>query len=64
MNYALDTPIKRSVWVPEDPKWTPVPPSSGQQTQDHRSMTWLHHKPQNHAIFPKEAESGRKKQQK
>lgn len=64
MNYALDTPIKRGVWIPEETKFTPVPQHSSQQTQDHRVMTWLHHKPQNHAIFPKEPESGRKKHQK
>ena len=64
MNYALDTPIKRTVWNPDDIKWTPVPQHSSQQTQDHRMMTWLHHKPQKHAIFPIEAESGRKKYKK
>jgi hypothetical protein len=64
MNYALDTPIKRTTWTPEDTKWTPVPTHSSQQTQDHRSITWLHHKPQSHAIFPIQPESGRKKQKK
>jgi len=63
MNYALDTPTKKGVWIPEDPKFTPVPAHSSQQTQDHRVLTWLHHKPQNHAIFPKQAESGRSKYQ-
>jgi len=61
MNYFLDTPIKRKVWIPEETKATPVPPHSSQETQTHHTLTWLHHKPQNHAIFPKPAESGRKK---
>jgi hypothetical protein len=61
MNYALDTPVKRNLWIPPVPKDTPVEKHSGQETQDHRVMTWLHHKPQAHAIFPLEAQSGRKK---
>jgi hypothetical protein len=60
MNYALDTPIKRKVFIPEEPKYTPVPAHTSNQTQDHRVFTWLQHKPQNHAIFPKPAQSGRK----
>jgi len=61
MNYALDTPVKRKLWIPADPKAEAVPIHSGQQTQDHRVMTWLHHKPQSHAIFPIDPLSGRKK---
>jgi len=62
MNYALDTPVRRTLWTPEEPKFTPVPEHTSQQTQDHRVMTWLHHKPQQHAIFPRPPESGRKQQ--
>jgi hypothetical protein len=61
MNYALDTPIKRGVFVPETPKLNPIPQHSGQQTQDHRTKTWLLHKPQDHSIFPIPPQSGRKK---
>jgi hypothetical protein len=60
-NYALDTPIQRTVYTPEETKWTPVPPHTSNETQDHRIFTWLHHKPQTHAIFPFQAESGREK---
>ncbi len=61
MNYALDTPIKRTTFKPEETKYTPVPPHTSNQTQDHRIFSWLHHKPQNHAIFPRPAQSGRDK---
>ena len=61
MNYALDTPIKRSVYVPETPKLIQNPPHTSNQTQDHRIFQWLHHKPQTHAIFPQPAQSGRDK---
>jgi len=60
MNYFLDTPIKRQVYIPEEPKYTPVPTHHSNQTQEHRVFTWLHHKPQKHAIFPKPPESGKK----
>ena len=61
MNYALDTPIKRKMWSPPTPVLTPVPPHSSQQTHFHHTTTWLHHKPQEHAIFPLNSQSGRKK---
>jgi hypothetical protein len=61
MNYALDTPVRRSVYVPPAPVYTPVPQHSSNQTQDHHIFSWLQHKPQNHAIFPKPAVSGRHK---
>ena len=61
MNYALDTPIKRSVYVPPEPQTYTVPPHPSNYTQDHRIFNWLYHKPQNHAIFPKPAVSGRRK---
>jgi len=62
MNYPLSTPIKKGVYVPQETRWTPVPPPTSNQNQMHRSITWLHHKPQNHAIFPLQPESGRTKQ--
>lgn len=61
MNYALDTPIRKGVYIPEPTKLTPVPPHASNTTQDHRVFSWLQHKPQNHAIFPKPAQSGRDK---
>ena len=61
MNYALDTPIKKPMWIPEDPKPVQLPPHTSNETQDHRRMTWLHHKPQKHAIFPVEPIFSRKK---
>ena len=61
MNYALDTPIKRTVFKPEEQKLIPIPPHSSGQTQDDRAFKWLHHKPQAHAIFPIPAVSGRRK---
>jgi hypothetical protein len=61
MNYALDTPIKRNLWSPPNPTLTPVEPHSSQQTHFHHRLTWLHHKPQEHAISPITSQSGRKK---
>ena len=45
MEYALNNPIKRNVYVPEDD--TPFalafnPPLSTETDQTHRSMTWQH----------------------
>jgi hypothetical protein len=60
-NYALNTPIKKSTWTPPVEKPVENPTYSGEQTQDHMRFTWLHHKPQSHAIFPIEPLSGRKK---
>lgn len=64
MNYALDTPIKRKVYVPDNdipfaPAYQPAPPQETDQT--HRKMTWLFHRPQDASIFPKQSESGRDK---
>jgi len=61
MNYALDTPIKKGIYVPEAPKYIQHQPHTSNQTQDHRVFQWLQHKPQNHAIFPRPAMSGRDK---
>jgi hypothetical protein len=61
MNYFLNTPVKRNVWVPPKDTFVSIAPHSGQETQDHHRLTWLHHKPQNHAIFPVAPLSGRKK---
>lgn len=54
--YPLDTPVNRPIYVPGDNEtgFAPVisPPPSSHQDQTHRNLTWLFHKPQNHAIFP------------
>jgi hypothetical protein len=56
MNYSLDTPINRKVYVPgrDETPFQPVEfPKIPQETdQTHRNMQWLFHKPQNNAIFP------------
>ena len=61
MNYALDTPIKRTVFKPQEEKAVQQAPHTSNQTQDHRIFQWLHHKPQTHAIFPLTPQSGRDK---
>jgi len=61
MNYYLDTPIKKGIFNPPPTEKNPVPKHSSEETQGHRFLTWLLHKPQNHAIFPIEQQSGRKK---
>ena len=42
MNYALDTPVRRSVYVPDDAPFAPAyQPAIAQETdQTHRAMTW------------------------
>jgi hypothetical protein len=54
--YPLDTPVNRKLYVPgeDETGFAPVtnPPPSSQQDQTHRQLTWLFHKPQDHAIFP------------
>jgi hypothetical protein len=56
MNYSLDTPIQRKVYVPgesEIPFQPVIYPKNSQETdQTHRNMQWLFHKPQNTGIFP------------
>jgi hypothetical protein len=45
MNYAINTPIKRNVFVPEnDIPFAPafVPPNPAETDQTHRTMTWQH----------------------
>jgi hypothetical protein len=61
MNYFLDTPIKKGVYIPPKSQDNPNPVYSGEEKQEHRAFTWLLHKPQKHAIFPIEQLSGRKK---
>jgi hypothetical protein len=60
-NYAIDSPIVRKLYVPGDNETTATPVSwpahSTETDQTHRRMDWLHHKPQNHAIFPMKAEA-------
>lgn len=64
MSYAFNTPIiKPKLYVPDDSETGFMPvsqPALPQETeQTHRKMTWLFHKPQDHAVFPKEAQSTR-----
>jgi hypothetical protein len=57
-NYAIDSPINRKVYVPGEDEISFAPVVSGptsETDQTHRQMKWLHHKPQDFAIFPKEA---------
>jgi hypothetical protein len=61
MNYALDTPIRRQVFTPKQEIPIPIPPHASNQSQVHRVFQWLHHKPQNHSIFPVPVQSGRRK---
>lgn len=45
MNYSLDTPIKRKVFVPDnDVPFAPAfsPPNTTETDQTHRAMTWQH----------------------
>jgi hypothetical protein len=52
-NYALDSPLNRKVYVPGEDEVNFAPAVAASETdQSHRQMTWLHHKPQAHAIFP------------
>jgi hypothetical protein len=64
MNYALDTPTKRNIYVPENdipfsPAYQPKPAS--ETDQSFRNMTWLHHKPQALGSIHINTESGRHK---
>lgn len=63
-NYALDTPIKRTVFVPDNdipfaPATEPVLPA--ETDQSHRRFTWLYHRPQTVSATSIPTESGRKK---
>ncbi len=62
-NYALDTPVRRKIYVPDDTDvpFAPVehPPHTTEVDQTFRKFQWLFHKPQQHAIFPKEPASAR-----
>lgn len=42
MNYALDNPIKRNLYVPEDVPFAPAytPPNPTELDQTYRAMTW------------------------
>ena len=64
MNYALDTPTKRNVYIPEnDIPFAPAyqPKSASETDQSFRNMTWLHHKPQELVGIHIKTESGREK---
>jgi hypothetical protein len=60
MNYWQTPVIKPKTWVPTEQPKNPIEPHSGQQSHFQRFMTWILHKPQDHAIFPVAAQSGRK----
>lgn len=63
MNYALDTPLKRKVYVPGENEVPFAPVEAPQHTtetdQTHRKLQWLFHKPGEHAVFPVQPESAR-----
>jgi hypothetical protein len=63
MDYSLNTPIKRQVYVPDDVPFAPVfqPKPPAETDQSHRKMTWLFHRPQDHAVFLSQPESARDK---
>ena len=45
MNYAINTPVKRGLYVPEnDIPFAPafVPPNPAETNQAHRRMVWQH----------------------
>ena len=60
-NYALDSPINRKVYVPGEDEipFAPVeqPKPAHERDQTHRNMQWLFHKPQQHAVFPVQAQA-------
>lgn len=61
MNYALSTPIERKVYIPKEDEQLKLqlPAYTSEQDQTHRNLQWLFHRPQDSAIFPKEAISAR-----
>lgn len=62
-NYALDTPIKRSVYVPDDVPFASAysPPIAKESDQTHRAMTWQFDKRQQVIGTQELPKSGRKK---
>jgi hypothetical protein len=50
-SYSLNTPIKKGTWTPPKISKNPYIPYSGEQTQDHRFLSWLI-KPKNTEIVP------------
>jgi len=45
MNYAINTPVKRELFIPDnDTPFAPafVPPNPAETNQTHRNMTWQH----------------------
>lgn len=69
MNYALDTPIKRNVFVPDnDVPFAPAfgPLNTSETDQTHRRMTWQHDNRQKAIVdiniqFPQSARLEKKK---
>lgn len=61
MNYALNTPVQRNLYIPQENESMKLqlPPHTPETDQTHRNLQWLFHKPQNHVIFPMSSESAR-----
>lgn len=61
MNYALDTPTKRKVFVPDDIPFAPAfsPPNPPETDQTHRAMTWQFDKRQQVVGTQEPPKSGR-----
>lgn len=65
MNYALQTPIKKDIFIPDDPTpFAPFSQHSSQIDQTHRNMTWQHDSRQKviaNQPIPESARSEKKK---
>lgn len=65
MNYALQTPIKKDIFIPDDPThFASVSQHSSQIDQTHRNMTWQHDNRQKviaNQPIPESARSEKKK---
>jgi hypothetical protein len=61
MNYALDTPTQRNLYIPKPDEQLKLklPEHTPERDQSHRHFQWLFHRPQDSAIFPAPAESAR-----
>ena len=61
MNYALDTPVQRNLYIPQESESLKVklPPHTPETDQTHRGLQWLFHRPQDRSIFPAPAQSAR-----
>jgi hypothetical protein len=61
MDYALNSPTKRQLYIPEknETPHAPVeqPKKNTELDQTHRNLQWLFHKPQEHAVFPVQSQA-------